>query len=68
MPFVWYERGITTGRTDHFAFQRNVGRMPSGECRAEVYAVRYRLVSGWQDFALYHTEWEMAGEAQRLAV
>ena len=67
MPFVWYESGITTGRSDHFAFHINVGRMPRDECRAAVYAVRYRLVSGWHDFTLYHTESEIAGEAQRSA-
>lgn len=65
-PFVWYECGDNTGERDHFALHISVGRRPTNACRAAVYAIRYRIMSGWHEFTLYRTTAEIEREARRL--
>jgi hypothetical protein len=64
---TWYESGESQGLRSDYFFQ--VNECPTGQeityCGA-VYAMRYRICTGWHAFELSCTEGEMMEEALRL--
>jgi hypothetical protein len=66
-PVVWYEAGEVTGDARYFALQIN--EFPVGQTRvfeACVYAIRYRICSGWHLFERGTGRNWPEGEADRL--
>jgi hypothetical protein len=64
---TWYETGPATGGRDHFCLQIN--EAPQGQMatyEASVYAIRYRICTGWHRFRLYWTDEKLKREAKRL--
>jgi hypothetical protein len=50
---TWYESGVSGGSRSHFCFQIN--ESPIGQTSkysAAVYAIRYRICTGWHSFSL----------------
>jgi hypothetical protein len=64
---TWYESGeIGNPRTDCF-LQINESPIGQTTCyEAAVYAIRYRICTGWHRFTLYEEENELLAEASRL--
>lgn len=64
---TWYEAGkANCGRTDCFL---QINEHPLGQVisyNACVYAVRYRICTGWHEFRLYSTDEGLRREAERL--
>jgi hypothetical protein len=64
---TWYESGNSGGFQSDFFLQIN--ESPSGQICAyvgAVYAIRYRICSGWHAFTLYDTAEQQAAEASKL--
>ena len=64
---TWYEAGKSTGgRADCFL---QINEAPQGQAMsyaASVYAIRYRICTGWHEFRLYSTDEALRQEAERL--
>jgi hypothetical protein len=66
---TWYESGESGGfRTDFFL---QINEAPSGQTLTyvgAVYAMRFRICSGWHPFTLYDTAEQQAVEASKVDV
>ncbi len=63
---TWYQAGQPTGGRNHLALQINEN--PIGQARtyqAAVYAIRFRMCSGWHRLTLAATD-DICSEARRL--
>jgi len=63
-----YEAGEASGRRDHVAL--HINEHPIGQATiyaAAVYAVRYRICSGWHVFCLKADDVSLQAEGERLA-
>ena len=65
---TWYEAGVATGgRQDCFL---QINESPQGQTvtyTGAVYAIRYRICSGWHEFRLFSSDDDLQREAARLA-
>ncbi len=64
---TWYESGIANGRRSDLFLQLN--EAPSGQIVTyvgAVYAMRYRICSGWHPFTLHGSAQELAAEASNV--
>jgi hypothetical protein len=64
----WYECGQSTGgRFDCFLQINEYGRPHAEQYEAAVYAIRFRLCTGWHRFRLFGDQEKLKREADRLA-
>ncbi len=64
---TWYEAGKSTGGRDHCCLQINeASRGQIAIYEASVYAIRYRICTGWHRFRLYCADDKLRQEAERL--
>jgi hypothetical protein len=64
---TWYETGISTG--DRSACFLQINESPQGQTTTysgAVYAIRYRICTGWHDFRLPSNDSDLRREAARL--
>lgn len=65
---VWYVSGDDSGTRTHCALQIN--EAPNGQqvtYEAAVYAIRYRIYSGWHGFTLHASPQRLRDEGERLS-
>jgi hypothetical protein len=64
---TWYEAaGSTDGKSDFFL---QFNETPQGQTvtySGAVYAIRYRIFTGWHDFQLFASDYDLKREAERL--
>ena len=60
---TWYEAGTSTGGQDHCCLQINEAHREIAAYEASIYAIRYRICTGWHRFRLYWTDEKLKQEA-----
>lgn len=64
----WYETGVSNGgKLDCFLTINEAPQGPTLTYAGAVYAIRYRLCTGWHGFRLFATDVDLETEATRLA-